>query len=64
MDEKTLQDRITIGAVVLELILKYGLPLALKMVETLMKENANPSLADWVLLRDRVPHPSHYEEEA
>ena len=59
MDEQELQNRIAIGTVILELILKYGPALATKMMATMVKDN--DSLEDWLALRNRVPHPDFYE---
>ena len=42
-----------------ELILKYGLPLALEMLKTLQTDN--PTSDDIRALALRVPHPDTYE---
>ena len=56
------KDRLAVAIIIFELILKYGVPMALKMAESLQKDD--PTLADWIALRDRVHHPSYYEEGA
>jgi len=55
------EDRIAVGMAILELILRYGVPLALEMIKAL--ETNNPSVDDIKALSLRVPHPGTYEED-
>ena len=54
------EDRIAVGLAILELILRYGVPLALEMIKTLQTDN--PTSEDIRALASRVPHPDSYEE--
>jgi len=56
MDEKSLSVYLAIG----QLILQYGLPMALNLLKSLQIDN--PTAADILALRSRVPHPDSYEE--
>jgi len=55
------EDRIAVGMAILELILRYGVPLALEMIKAL--ETDNPSVEDIRSLAKRVQHPDTYEKE-
>ena len=55
------EDRIAVGMAILELILRYGVPLAIEMIKAL--ETDNPSVDDIKALSLRVPHPSLYEKD-
>lgn len=57
MDEKSLGVYLAIG----QLILQYGLPMTLNLLKSLQTDN--PTAADILALRSRVPHPDTYEEE-
>jgi hypothetical protein len=54
------ETRIQIGVAVLELILKYGLPMAMELIQALDKENITDD--DIRALAYRVPHPDAYDE--
>jgi len=56
-----IEERITVGMTILELVLKYGVPATLKILAAL--ETDNPTAEDIRALADRVPHPDTYEEE-
>jgi len=53
------EDRIAVGMAILELILRYGVPLALEMIKAL--ETNNPSSEDIRALALRAPHPDTFE---
>ena len=53
------EDRIAVGMAILELILRYGVPLALEMIKAL--ETDNPTAEDIRALALRVPHPDTFE---
>jgi len=55
-------DRLAVGVAILEIILKYGVPLALQMIAAL--ETDNPTSEDIRALLIRVPHPDEYEKKA
>jgi len=55
------EDRIAVGMAILELILRYGVPLAIEMIKAL--ETDNPMVEDIRALALRVPHPDTYEKE-
>lgn len=55
MDEK----KIAQGIAILELILKYGLPLTLKLMAEL--GNDDPTADEIRVLKNRVPHPDTLE---
>jgi len=54
-------DKLAVGIAILELILKYGIPLAIEMIKAL--ETDNPTSEDIRALALRVPHPNTCEEE-
>ena len=60
MDERT-YNRIMIGSLVLELILKYGLPAAMRIIDT-WQSSTEPTAAEIAALRDRVPKPEAFFE--
>ena len=53
--------KLAVGIAVLELILKYGVPLAIEMIKAL--QTNNPTSEDIRALALRVPHPDTYEKE-
>ena len=53
------EDRIAVGMAILELILRYGVPLAIEMIKAL--ETDNPSVEDIRSLAGRVQHPDTFE---
>jgi len=55
------EDKLAVGIAILELILRYGVPMALDLVKGLQTDNPTP--ADIRALALRVPHPDVYEED-
>ena len=53
-------DKLAVGIAILELILRYGVPLAIEMIKALQADN--PTSEDIRALALRVPHPDTYKE--
>jgi len=54
-------EKLAAGIAILELILRYGVPLAIDMIKAL--ETDNPTSGDIRALALRVPHPNSFEED-